>query len=264
MTADPTPIDQPDGLPPPPRPITARVRRRAWADPPVRLWWGAALALVLLGLYLCGQQVLSWRRQVWLVEHGTEVTATVKQANNELFRRKQPGDASVVLAFEWQGKPYQVSGILEGRNPRDQISVEDKVPIRIDPNDPDTWTARGDRPPLGVELVGGGILIGLAVLAVLPAVVLRGRVLRTWRDGPPARAVIVGRHQTALAPRARAVRCMLDEAGPPGEADAPAESDGGERRVMTVYAPASVAWGEELTVLVPPGGGRPLAVAWFE
>jgi hypothetical protein len=216
----------------------------------VRFWWVAALVLFLLGGYLCVRGFIGWRRTVGLVRHGQPVVAVVKQANNEVIERKQPGNSNLLLEYQWRGRTYANWGVLEGRRPEDLVSVNDRVPLRIDPNDPDTWTGRSDPPPLGEAVAGGLIVLGVSLVLLLPAVLARRRVLRTWREGTAADAVVLGRHQTALAPRARAVRCTV-----PGVA---------EGRVFTVYAPAAVADAESLPVILPPRRGRPLAVAWFE
>jgi hypothetical protein len=251
----PIPDQVPEGgqaaaLPPPPRALTARVRGRSWADPHVRFWWLVAIVLFGLGAYLWVRGIVAWRRTRWLVEHGQPVVATIRQANNEQIPRKQPGDSNVLLDYEWAGRPHQVWGILEGRRPEELLSVRDQVTIRLDPNDPETWTARTAPPPLVDELVGGGIVLALSGLVFLPALLSRRRVLRTWRDGTEAEAEVVEQHQTALAPGARAVRCSA-----PG-------AFGG--RVFTVFVPGRAVEGPSVNVILPPRGGRPLAAAWFE
>jgi hypothetical protein len=237
-------------LPPPPREISARVRSRSWADPHVRFWWIVSIVLLALGAYLWVRGVVAWRRTKWLVEHGQPVVAIIRQANNEVIPRKQPGDSNVLLDYEWAGRPYQVWGILDGRRPEDLLSVRDQVTIRLDPNDPETWTARTVPPPLTDELVGGGIVLVLSGLVFLPALLARGRVLRTWRDGAEVEATVVEQHQTALAPGARAVRCSAPDA--PGG------------RVFTVFVPGRAVDDTAVRVLLPTRGGRPLAVGWFE
>lgn len=248
----------PDALPPtpipspPPRPVTPAVRWRAWADPQARLWWGSALVLVLGGLYLCGARLYDWRQEVWLIRNGKTVVATVVHANNETIPRKQPGDALVILNFDFDGQHRAVAGHLEGRKVSDEISVKDQVPIRIDPKNPEVWTARTVPGPLGTELIGGAIAIGLGIVAVLPAIWVRRRVLQAWRHGEAAEAVVRGRQQTPLAPRSRILRCSL--------------ADGVDNRVFSVYVPsrAIAQTSETLWVLMPRGGGRFVAAAWFE
>src|SRR5215213_829827 len=88
-------------LPPPPRPLTPRVRRRAWAEPHVRFWWLAAVALVAAGVCMVVVQYREWRREVWLVENGTPVKARIEQAGGEVVggRPIAPGGA-VLLSYE--------------------------------------------------------------------------------------------------------------------------------------------------------------------
>ena len=199
-------------LPPTPRPLTPRVRSRSWADPHVRFWWLAAAAVAAVAAYLAVSGFLAWRRTARLVERGTPVTAEAVEVDAETLRtsvggkgRPKPPDSVVRLSFDFNGSKRQVTGTLDGRT--DFISVGDSVPLRIDPDDPAEWTARTTPPPLLPDLIGAIIATALAVPLFAVAVALRRRVLRTWREGQAAEAVVLGRGHTALAPRSRAVRC---------------------------------------------------------
>ena len=275
-------------LPPPPRPFTPRVRRRAWAEPHVRFWWLAAAALLAAGLYMGVVAYVAWRREVWLVRNGTVVQAKVEQSAGETVAgRPISPESGVLLSFDWNGQRRQTWGVLEGQSPKEVILTKSTVPIRVDPENPDRWTYRKEPPGLMADLLGAALALALAPLALLTSVALRRGVLRTWRDGEAAEAVVVARHGTALAPRARAVRCAptdsTPEAEPPegnaeesdaaaGEAAARGEHRGQSHaqpggRVHTVYVPLrhTEAGEDLLRVILPPrAGGRPLAAAWFE
>src|SRR5688572_23195450 len=210
MLTDTPPVET---LPPPPRPLTPRVRRRAWAEPHVRFWWLAAAALVAAGVYMVAVEYTAWRREVWLVRNGTPVQAKLEQSAGETVAgRPVPHDLSVLLIYEWEGRQRQSWGLLEGRGPKEVILTKSTIPIRVDPNNPDRWTYRKEPPGIVADLLGAALAFALAPLALLAAVSLRRGVLRTWRDGEAADAIVVARHTTALAPRARAVRCTPAEA----------------------------------------------------
>lgn len=249
---DAAPGDAPN-LPPPPRPVTPRVRRRAWAEPHVRFWWLTALVLLATGAYLGTAGLVAWRRTVRLIESGTPVRATVVLANGEPVKGKnQPPDSVVRLDFTLDGKPWVVNGRLEGRRPGQFIQVGSTIPIRVDPSDPGRWTARETPPPLGLEMLGGLMALGLGVLLLMPALAARAGVLRTWRGGEAAEAVALSQQRSPLAPNATALRCSA--------------VDRDDARVFTVYVPGRVPAGADqpVWVILPTGRGRPLAVAWFE
>ena len=255
-------------LSPPPRPLTPGVRRRAWTEPHVRFWWLAGAALVAAGAYMLVVNYVAWRREVWLIRNGTLVNATIERSNAEVLAgRPVAPEMSVMLAFDWKGEQVRSWGTLEGRRPKEVILTKSTVPIRVHPDDPERWTYRREPPGLAADLLGAALAFALAPLAFVASFVLRRGVLRTWREGTAAEAVVIARHGTALAPGARAVKCSPaahTEEG--GEAGSEAVPTGGSR-VHTVYVPLRHAEAGEgvLRVILPPGGrGRPLSVAWFE
>src|SRR4051812_39866056 len=106
-------------LPPPPRPTTPRIRRRAWGDPIVRAWWLLAAVLLLIGVGLITSQFNAWRHQVWLIRLGTPVMAQAVAVNDERFHagqggkgRPKPPNSPVVLEFDWNGNKREVPGYL--------------------------------------------------------------------------------------------------------------------------------------------------------
>ena len=243
-------------LPPPPRPITARARRRAWADPKVRFWWLAAVGLLAATAYMAVAGWRAWAHQAWLSRGGTEVQAKVVRVNDQVLEgRPGPPDAEVTLAFDWKGRPHQTIGRLANRRPGQFVFVGRLEPIRVNPADPNDWTAYAEPPPPGGFFLGAMVAGPAALLASLAAWLARRGVLRTYRDGQAVPARVLGRQQTALAPNSTAVRC------------APAAEGGTAGRVVTVYVPkrwlAASAGDEVLVLRRPSGGGRPLAADWF-
>lgn len=238
----------------PPRATTARVARRAWADPPVRFWWATATALLVIGVYFVVTRYLDWRQSARLIRSGELVQATVVEADG--IARKgntSAADRPVRLQYEYNRKTYDVgAAYLEGRPSTEAIIVGSTIPIRIDPDQPDHWTPRTEPAPLAHELIGGIIALAVALLLFVMSLWARGRVLRTWREAPAIEAKVISARHTALAPRAWSVQCC-----PTDEADA---------RLLTVFGPANldVTPGGTVWLLLRSGGGRPLAAAWFD
>src|SRR5688572_20913731 len=140
-------------LPSPPRPLTARVRRRAWAEPHVRFWWLAAAALMAAAVYMGVVAYLAWRRELWLVRNGTLVQAKIEQSAGETVAgRPITPEMPVLLSFDWNGQPRRTWGLLEGRGPKEVILSKSSVPIRVDPENPDRWTYRKEPPGLVADL----------------------------------------------------------------------------------------------------------------
>jgi hypothetical protein len=240
--------------PGPPRPLTPRVSRRAWAEPHVRFWWVLTLVLLGIGAYVGGSHWLAWSREVRMIRSGRVVDAEILTAGGLSSRWQQlPPDSIVTLRYEVDGKTYDQTGYLKGRT--EFILVHSKVPVRVDPADPNLWTARTVPASLAQELTGALVVLPAFLALAAVSLVLRARTARVWRDGDARRAIVVESRQTALAPRSRLVRCT--------------PADAGDNRVVQVYVPAGAAAGlhagDELWLLFPPGRrGRPVAAAWFE
>jgi hypothetical protein len=236
-----------------PRPVTARVRRRAWTEPHVRFWWLLTLAMLVIGVYVCGREFLTWSREARLVREGRPVEAEVTRAGGLSSRwQRLPPDTVVTLQYEVDGKTYTQDGYLKGR--KDYIQVRGKVPIRVDPSDPNVWTSRTQPPVLAQQLTGAAVVLPAVLVLAVVSLLRRVMTLRTWRHGQATVALTVESRQTALAPRSRLVRC--------------APADRGDNRVVGVFVPNTAARdlrpGDLLWLIFPPGGrGRPVAAAWF-
>ena len=250
MTQQPTAEQFP---PAPPRQVSARVSRRAWADPHVRFWWMAGLVLVAIGAYLLITRFLAWRRDARIVQFGAQVPAMVVEAGELTVRdKKVPGDSPVRLQYEWQGQTHEVrAASLDGRSSGEFIVIGAPIPIRIDPDHPDVWTARTSPGSLPQELMGGLIALPLGVLLLVHSALARARLLNTWRTGTSERAVVLSARHTALAPRAWSVECTT--------------ADDADHRVFTVALPphADVRENMPLWLLFPQTRGSPVAASWF-
>jgi hypothetical protein len=237
-----------------PRPVTRGVRRRAWTEPHVRFWWLLTLAMLLIAAYVCGREVLSWRREARLIREGRLVEAEITRAGGLSSRwQRLPPDTVVSIQYVVDGTTYTQDGFLKGRT--DYIQVRGKVPIRVDPSDPNEWTARTEPPVLAQQLTGAAVVLPAVVVLAAVSVLRRFMTLRTWRAGQATVALTVESRQTALAPKSRLVRCT--------------PADRGDNRVVAVFVPNYAARdlrpGDLLWLIFPPGGrGRPVAAAWFK
>ena len=209
----------------PPRPVTPRVRRRAWAEPRVRALWLAALAAGLVSAYFLASRYLEWRREAWLVSRGVRVNAVVIEAGGILIPNKVvPPTTPVTLEYEAGGRKVTVQGTLKGR--KEHIMTGGTVPIRVHPDDPETWTALAAPRQLRMDLLGSAIVLPFAGVLGFVAWALHRRVVRLWRDGESMGAVVIDSAHTAIAPRTHLVRCT--------------PTDPNDRRLLQAYLPGSV------------------------
>ncbi|HEX4797570.1 MAG TPA: hypothetical protein VH370_27500, partial [Humisphaera sp.] len=240
-------------LPPTPRPLTSRVRRRAWSEPHVRISWLIAAALLLISLAFIFSGWRTQRRQMRLIRDSVLIDAEIFQAGDERVRNKtQSAESIVVLRFDWNGTQHETRGRpLEGR--REPVVIGSKVRIHVDRNDPDTWTTLDVPQELGQLILSGLIVLPIAAVAFLWTAWKYIGVLRLWREGQAIEALILDSHITALAPLSRAVRCT------------PADEQ--DKRVFSVIIPSArePQPGEEVVILSRgAGAGRAIAVEWLE
>lgn len=234
----------------PPRDITPAVRRRAWGDPKVRLWWLIALAMLVIALVLAVMNYREWSRLARAIDSGVTVPAHIDGAAGDPRKDRAVAATDVVgISYEYNGRKFvNVLGVLGSRNP--PYRVGETITIHIDPDDPGNWTVRSSYPTLALAMIGPILVLPVAVICGLIALAARRAVLKTYRDGRLADAVVSANRQTPLAPRSRAIECSLATGS----------------RSMEVFVPGSLSHlqeGDAVTVLLPPGRGRPLAAAWF-
>lgn len=230
------------------RDITPFVSRRAWIDPRVRAWWLLGAVLLVIAGSLAAQQFAAWSKLHSAIASGVTVQGTVVRA--EIFgQRRFSSNTPMILSFTHEGKAYEVHGTLEGMDRF--VSEHEVVPLHIDPADPYNWTARTEVPSLAVAMIGSILVLPVALFMLLASLIARLAVIRTYRNGKHVSAIVSANKQTPLAPRSRAVHCSLTPGG----------------RTFEVFVPhglAKISVGENIDVLMPPRGGRPLSIAWFE
>jgi hypothetical protein len=239
-------------LPPAPRPLTARVSFRIWIDPRVRFWWLIAAVLLLLATYFSIERIYEWKLDSDLIRSGTPVLATVGVEGVPRPGYVAPAGTPLTLTFELNGQEHQVVGTLEGQST--QVATAQKVPLRIDPNDLTRWTDLTEPRPIGGYLIVPVMILPIAAAALAAAGWIRRRLVRVWQKGNAVEALLVDRHQTALAPMSQVIRCTL-----PGRSD---------KRLLVAYLPRQpqrLQRGEPVWLIHGATKGEPvLAAAWLQ
>jgi len=242
--------------PPPsvPRAVSGRVRWRAWNDPRARFAWAVGIVMLLsgVGFIIAGLHARYLQNQ--LIKNGVVIDATVFQAGAEQIKNKMrsPEDV-VILQFPWHGQLHEAHPrVLEGR--KDPIIVGGPVQIHVDPNNPENWTPLNEPLPLLQQILGGLLLIPIALMAFAASLWLYGGVLRLWRSGQAVEALALDSHHSALAPLSQTVRCT------------PADEQ--DKRVFNVCLPAKAGRpnrGDVIWVLCrSEKSTRAAAAEWFE
>lgn len=243
-----------DAFPPPPRPFTPRILRRAWAEPQVRFRWIFGLIVLIGALWFAISGMRGWFRDKSLIQLPT-VLAKIKRANDDIhLGRPVPMGAAVLVELRRDEQPIESWGTLAGYESAKPPAIGEDIPIHVDPEDPNRWTARNEPPSLVVSLFPALICLFFVILAFIAAWMRRRSVLRIWRDAPAVPAVAVEWQHNALAPRSFSAKCSLAE---------PTQ----DRTLFQVIVPAAAAQRSkaadgQLIVLVPEHGQR-MAADWF-
>ena len=238
-------------LPPPPRPLSRRARRRSWGELPVRIWVVLTAVVVVVLVYLAAQRIGVAMEERGLMERGRRVQAKVEDLVG-VRAASVSRDAPVTVILSYAGANGQPQ-LLRGELPvaDGSISRGDVIPIRVDPDIPDRWTGRESERPWTQELF-------VALLLVPPALLLAGitwwrrrRVLAVWRGGAPLRATVVDVKQSALAPASKRIGYRV----------------AGGKRVHAVLRPnrlGPVSPGDELDLIADPSNpGRAVIASLY-
>ena len=219
MTDAATDAPTPD-LPPPPRPVTARARRRSWAELPVRTWAVLAAVVGAITLYLAVARVAAALGDRELIERGTLVEATVVELRGtSATSLRRDGRVDVTLsvptpAAEPDGGPgdqpgggavTQFAATLPPA-PGETIRAGQTVPVRVDPSNAARRTAETQGRPWAQELIGPILLAPVVLALAALAWAKRRGVIAAWRDGSPMVGTVTEVRQSPLAPRSRLVR----------------------------------------------------------
>jgi hypothetical protein len=217
----------------------------------------AGLILGLVSLSFCLTELRAWYRESRLIRKGTAVQARVEEVEGLTVAGKTRNlrpETPFRLSFPWNDDRREVMGRGEDLGGRSQLTTGDTITLRVDPKNPDRWTAR-DQPSSLLGRIWWGLLIPLPIMFVLlvVSVARRSAVLRAWRGGEAVAALVVETRQSAVAPLSTVVRCT--------------PADESDNRVLTVYVPRRFGrprHGDPLWLLVPAGKSEgAVAAAWF-
>jgi hypothetical protein len=197
--------------PPPavPRAITANARRRSWAEPRVRNWWLMAIAIFLVALWLVGVRVYGSQSDRWLINHGVRVEADILDVEGNTLKKQYSPEENLRFHLSWRmpdGKIHTANERLKAQ--RTALGPGKKVPLYVDPNNPNHWTDRVEISWAEDTLVG--MLLFPTILLMLGiAFFNRLKVLQAWKNGHAIHASVVEIKQSAAAPRSRVLRLVL-------------------------------------------------------
>ncbi|HMO25660.1 MAG TPA: hypothetical protein PKB10_05275, partial [Tepidisphaeraceae bacterium] len=136
-----------------------------------------------------------------------DVTAIEGQTNARNVSRAMP--VGVRLAYP---NPTSSEGLVARPTtvlppaPGQRVSVGDKIPLRLNPEDGADFRFVTDPPSLMQAIVPGAVLSGCAILPLGVALLRRSRVLRVWRDGEKIEASVQQVGTTPLAPRSKLLK----------------------------------------------------------
>lgn len=241
-------------LPPVPRPITSRAKRRSWAEAPVRTW--VILALIVCGVtaYLYAQRARSAMNDRRLVMQGVPIKAKVNtveenpRPGHSVVRRDGPLVNITYTAPDGstQNDSARLTPLMEG-----SVETGGQLDIRVDPENPRRWTDRTKPRPWSAELSVPLLLTPFAFMSLLVLVIRRQAVLKVWETGEPVMASVTGSQQSAIAPRSRQLSYVLQTGG----------------RVHTMLYPLSAGMldeGDEVLMIAPPNEpGRAIAAKLY-
>lgn len=232
-------------------PHTRTIAVRAMAEPRVRFWWLATVAMSFIVGYVVVGNLVKWRRENRLLSEGLRVQATVlKTSTLSTPGQKVPGEEPLTIRYSHLGREYTTRGILSGRS--EHVVIGDDVPIRVDRDRPELWTGRTAPTPLWESFIGSILLLPLGLLTALICWWRRRQLLRLWHTGQRVQAIIHEVRNVPIAPSARAIRC------------APVDST--SRRLFTVYLSATAhepRTGDRISVTGDITKGQAVADEWF-
>ena len=232
-----------------PRPVTPKVRHRAWHEPAVRFWWLAMAVILVASLFMATTRLWDWWEESSLLRNGVVITAMAYDGNGSRIKNRPiTADMEVFVEYEYQGKAYKQRGklIVQGM----PLLTGNPFEIHISPKNPDLWTDLQSVPALYSRLVGFYLLAIMAgVCGVMAYGKYRGFVW-LWINGEAAPHLITEVHHVAGAPRSGQLHC----------------THGMQRheRTATVYVPLDRELpevGQSLPLITYDHGSRALAVA---
>lgn len=243
--------NEPPAPPAAPRPVTAPVRRRAWSERQVHVWWSLGFLLLGIAVYYAIAGWWSWSIERQLITQGEVVDAEIlthELGGQYIRNRAIPKGSGADFRYTFRGETYRLRGF---ENYEKLLTSGDKIPIRIDPQHPRRWTFRDKPGPLINELMVSILMTPFVLMLLMLAWWRRGQVLRVYRDGEAVMGEVVGVGHSAAAPFSRMVRCAVHV--------------GNDARIVKAILPRgrTPEVGQTIWLIAPagrPGAGIPAAL----
>jgi hypothetical protein len=237
------PEQPPGGVPAaPPRELTGAIRRKAWGERRVRLWWMLGAGLLIVTCYYGISRIYAWTEEKRLITQGVKVVGEVVGWSGGLATKAQhfklAANTVVNIEYTYNGHLYEDSSELMGRT--EQIETRTPLPLFIDPKRPQHWTARTVPASIWTEALAALMLFPFVILLFVFALLSRQRVLRIYREGEAVVGEVMSVGHSATAPLSRMISC--------------AAHVGGDDRVIKILLPPqkAPAVGETLWLLALP------------
>lgn len=229
-------------LPAAPRAITAKARRRSWAEASVRTWMILTLVICGVTAYLYSARITAGMKDRTIIANGLPIRATViaidgvAAPGSTALRRNRP---TVIIRYldsnaQEITSEQQLGALVDGA-----VTVGRELEIRVDPANPAKWSDRTEPQPWSAELSVPLLITPFCFICILILFIRRKGVLRVWQTGEPAVAQIVEVRQSPIAPRQQQVSYALAEGG----------------QVCKMLFPLSegpLSVGDEVIVVAPP------------
>lgn len=193
----------------PPRRLTSKAKRRAWAESSVRLWLVLAAVLVIIAGIFVATSVGDYLDERDLILNGEKKIATVVTIQGDRGRYDMPRE--LVLPAEVQFERDDGSLYTERINlisrPGEIVSVGDAIEIRIRLRATRYETTdRLEPPPLLEKFLPLPILLGMAGVSFALASVRRGAIVGLATHGERRTARVVEQKTSPLAPASKLLR----------------------------------------------------------
>ncbi len=185
---------------------------RSWLEMNVR---PAIVLFLLMTIIVLGMgifQFTSGMKERRIIATGTPVKAKVTQIGLKKDRIVPRDDVTyVVLEYvdPKSGMTFTQDGNLP-RKPKSSVSLDEILTIRIDPNDPASWTERSEPVSLLLELSVPLILSPLVPLTLWLAWRQRNRVLKVLATGQIKKASVSSIKHSSIAPMSSIISFAVD------------------------------------------------------
>jgi hypothetical protein len=196
------------------RPLTLKARRRSWNEPFVRGWWLSTVVLIIIIVWIFTDQMLQARHGAYRLGHWKRIddakiekigiaALTGYYASAEVL----PDMVSTIGYTDSTGTAHHLAGYLKAQTTGHRPG--DKIPILVNPDNPDDWTDRVTPLPLVEQVMATLLLLPLPIIFGAVAIWQRQRVLAIWRKGVERTARVISTKSSAASPRSLVLQCSI-------------------------------------------------------